>query len=482
MQQFTLKSHDNVEKICSHFHLFDYVHHQKESISKDQWNKLVTAGIYLPVIPKSHNGLESKADLTMMINRAAYHNLGLAMSLIVSTLLFADNVIEYGSQDLKNEVIHDLLNNNGQGGIAIIEPKAGSGLSLMQTVAEKVDGGFRIRGSKHWQCFSRHADWWLITAKNKDQPVAAGAFGFYIHKNQEGGFRTVETYASKGLHQIDFGANKLDVFIPEYRRLNLSGTGIPQIYQLVIPTWQQFASLGKGFLSRIYEESEKYVSSRASPDGHLKDIDFVRYRLGNIAACRTICEALFNYVLNSFSTYPKGKREIFPAQCIKVMASDAMLTGAMHYQTICGANGYRYAADNNIAAIAADDAQAFVMLSFPNDVLSLYLAKEFLHKTEVEKNKSFWTLINESGYTHAAAIHLEDLRNELNYCPSGNLELVLSGKILTRIFAITALKAYSPSNQVDQEKISSALLYCVNEIKMTLSERSISKQISKSIL
>lgn len=164
------------------------------------------------------------------------------------------------------------------------------------------------------------------------------------------------------------------------------------------------------------------------------------------------------------------------------MASDAMLTGAMHYQTICGANGYRYAADNNIAAIAADDAQAFVMLSFPNDVLSLYLAKEFLHKTEVEKNKSFWTLINESGYTHAAAIHLEDLRNELNYCPSGNLELVLSGKILTRIFAITALKAYSPSNQVDQEKISSALLYCVNEIKMTLSERSISKQISKSIL
>lgn len=479
MQTLTTKQSPFLEKTCEHFPYFDYHHYNQGNMSKELWSKLVASGIYLPVIPRSYNGRENYEELSRMIEKAAYHNLGLAMSLIVSTLLFADNVIEYGTEDLKKEVIKDLSDHAGLGGIAIIEPAVGSGLGLMQTVAEKEDGGFRIKGKKHWQCFSTSAGWWLITAKNRIQQETEGAFGFYVHKSEEGGFRTVGTYQSKGLHVIDFGVNELDAFVPDYRKLNLCGTGIPEIYQLVIPTWRQFASLGQGFLSRIYEESEKYISSRPCPAGYLKNIEFVRYRLGNIAACRTICQALFNYVIDYLRNNEKGKRDIFPAQCIKVMASDCMLTGAMHYQTLCGANGYRYDAHDNIAAMAVNDAQAFVMLSFPNDVLSLYLAKEFLDRSGADENSSFWKLINESHFTQPAAAYLEQYKKDLEYMPAGNLELVMSGKILTRIFAIATLEQYRSAAEAKPESISSAILYCVHEITTILSQKLIAKQISK---
>ncbi|MBC9932694.1 acyl-CoA dehydrogenase family protein [Chitinophaga qingshengii] len=470
-----------LEQVCEHFSAFDYRHYTQGNISKAWWEKLVTAGIYQPVIRRSDDGRENYEELSRMIAQAAYHNLGLAMSFIVSTLLFADNVMEYGTEALKKEVLADLSDHAGLGGIAIIEPEVGSGLRLMQTVAEKEGDGFRIKGKKHWQCFSTSAGWWLVTAKNKGQDETAGAFGFYVHKSAAGGFRTAQTYQPKGLHVIDFGVNELDAYVPDYRRLNLCGTGIPEIYQLIIPTWRQFASLGNGFLSRMYEESVKFASERPCPAGYLKDIAFVRYRLGNIAACRTICQALFHYVIDFFRNNEKGTREIFPAQCIKVMASDCMLSGAMHYQILCGANGYRYDASDNIAAMAVNDAQAFVMLSIPNDVLSLYLANEFLEKFGREGHTTFRDLITHSPFTQAAAAHLEPYKKELAYMPAGNLELVMSGQILTRIFAIAALDQYSSTAEADPESISAAILYCVNEIATILGNKSIAQQISNVI-
>lgn len=476
-----MKQNAFLEDICAHFPSFDYRQLKGGNVSKASWRKLVTAGIYLPVIPHSYHGRENHEELSLMIGRAAYYNLGLAMSLIVSTLLFAGNVMRYGSVELKEEVIKDLLDHAGLGSIAIIEPESGSGLSLLQTFAEKERDGFRIKGKKHWQCFSTSADWWLITAKNRYEPDTAGAFGFYVHKSAEGGFQTVREYQSKGLRLIDFGVNELDAFIPDYRRLRLSGTGIPEIYQLITPTWRQFAALGSGFLKRIYEEAMMFTSSRPCPAGHLKDIEFVRYRLGNIAACRTICRALFKYVIDCLRSNGKVRGETFPAQCIKVMASDSMLAAATEYQILCGAAGYQYDAHDSIAAMAVNDAQAFMILSIPNDVLSLSLAKEFLEMSGKAGQVTLWDSITLSHFTQPAAVYLEPYKKELQYSPVENLELVMTGRILSRVFALAALDLYKSALEVDAVNISSSALYCVNEIVTILGKQAIARQILKVV-
>lgn len=478
MKKAITKQNPFLEQICAHFPAFDY-RHARGNMPKLLWEKLVRSGVYLPVIPLSYNGRDNDEEVSAMITHAAYHNLGLAMSLIVSTLLFAGNVMEYGTEELKKEVIKDLTDHAGLGGIAIIEPEGGSGISLMQTVAEKEGGGFRIKGKKHWLCFSASADWWLIAARNSGQPEAAGTFGFYVHKSAEGGFRAARAYQPKGLHLIDFGMNEVDAFVPDYRRLNLRGAGISGIHQLIVPTWRQFASLGSGFLSRIYEESVTFTAARPCPGGYLKDIAFVRYQLGNIAACRTICQALSEYLRDCSGNSEKGRQDVFPAQCIKVMASEAMLTGAMHYQVLCGGNGYRYDAPDNIAAMAVNDAQAFIISSIPNDVLSLFLAQGFLDMPGAETQATFWTLINHSPFTQPAAVYLEQYKKDLDYMPAGNLELVMCGRILTRLFAITALDRYRSAGE--PENISSSILYCLDEISAVLGKKSIAQQISKAI-
>jgi alkylation response protein AidB-like acyl-CoA dehydrogenase len=98
-------------------------------------------------------------------------------------------------------------------GFASTEPGCGSAMSSMHTTYEKVDGGYRIRGRKHWQGFSTTAQWWLVSAKNDDRR----RHGYFI-VNRSDGFRTVQRYEPLGMKLLDYGLNEIDAFVPKHRR------------------------------------------------------------------------------------------------------------------------------------------------------------------------------------------------------------------------------------------------------------------------
>ncbi|WP_316839214.1 acyl-CoA dehydrogenase family protein [Pedobacter gandavensis] len=459
------------------FKRFDYHEYSEESMSKPEWKNLVKAGVLLPIIPKKHGGRENNEEIYLLLEKAAYYNLGLAMYLNTAILLFTRSIIGHGTEKLKEEVIADLLTHGSCGGFAVIEPETGTGISLIQTYFEEVTAGYKITGKKHWQCFSESADWWLIVAKDKRMGSAGDKFDLFVHKSASGGFKTQQRYATVGLKLIDFGLNEIEVTVPEYARLQMNSATVSDLLNLVISgAWGQWASLSAGFLKRIQEESLSFTAQRRTATGTLKDLGYVKYRLGMIASAHHICRAIFNYLMQHINLGDTGTNDMFVVQSAKLLAADYMFDAAVHYQALCGGDGYRYQPEGNISAYAMQDARAFAILGVANDILYELLAKDFLNQQVSQKEKSFYTMIQGFGHTSKASVYLESNRHLLEKIPINNTELVFAGKILARLFGITAIE-HSAATLSAAER-SAAIAFSLSEITNILTALSFAADIA----
>ena len=87
---------------------------------------------------------------------------------------------EFGSEEQKNNYLPDLISGNKIGCFGLTEADHGSDPSSMQTTAKKVDGGWKISGTKTWITNAPIADIAIIWAKTDENILK----GFILDRNQ----------------------------------------------------------------------------------------------------------------------------------------------------------------------------------------------------------------------------------------------------------------------------------------------------------
>ncbi|MFD1610668.1 acyl-CoA dehydrogenase [Sphingomonas tabacisoli] len=93
-------------------------------------------------------------------------------------------IYAYGSEDQRRKYLPKLATGEWVGCFGLTEPDAGSDPGGMRTRAEKVDGGYRISGSKTWISNAPIADVFVIWAKSD---AHGGAIrGFVLEKGAKG--------------------------------------------------------------------------------------------------------------------------------------------------------------------------------------------------------------------------------------------------------------------------------------------------------
>ncbi|MCW3466233.1 acyl-CoA dehydrogenase family protein [Chitinophaga nivalis] len=456
---------------------FDYKERPEGHLPEEVWKQLVDTGMYLPVIPAAHGGRENFAEISLLLEKAAYHNLGLAMSMNIPTLLFLRNVMLYANVTTREEVLADLLPHGRMGGFAVIEPGVGSGSVTMRTFFEQEDDGYRITGSKHWQGFSGAAHWWLIAAKDKAGGAAGDKVSFFIHKRAAGGFTTTVKYVPIGITLMDYGVNELDLFVPAYRKLELEQMSFNAIFLLTSPSWGQWTAMGAGFLTRIYEEAFRYAANRKVPAGYLLEVEHVRYRLGLIAACRDVCRALLAYLLQDTEINTQAPSDLFPWQVMKVLAADSMIAGALHYQELCGGDGCRYQAESNFSAQAVQDAKGFAIFGGSNDMLYALLTHYCLTAPGADAATDLLQLVENYAPVSSVAAVLEE-SGPIPDVPKSNTAMVICGRILARLFAIVVIKRFKHTIPLETTAVIAATTYCKQEIAALLLNWSVASAIT----
>ena len=103
-----------------------------------------------------------------------------AFSVQTSLAMYA--IYKFGSEDQKEFYLPQMAKGNLIGCFGLTEPDAGSDPSSMKTKAIKVDGGYKINGSKTWITNSPIADLLIIWAKDEQDILR----GFIVDRDIKG--------------------------------------------------------------------------------------------------------------------------------------------------------------------------------------------------------------------------------------------------------------------------------------------------------
>ena len=121
----------------------------------------------------------------------------------------------YGSEEQKQKYLPKLRTGEWVGCFGLTEPDAGSDPSSMRTRATKVDGGWKLSGSKTWISNSPIADVCLVWAKD-DEGILRG---FLLDRGMKG-LTTPKIEGKFSLRASVTGMIMMDeVFVPEENRL-----------------------------------------------------------------------------------------------------------------------------------------------------------------------------------------------------------------------------------------------------------------------
>jgi alkylation response protein AidB-like acyl-CoA dehydrogenase len=421
---------------------FDCTSYPQQNLPADDWALLVRAGVMLPALPTEFGGRDSHVEMCRVVETLAEWNLPLGMYTKIITAVALRPIAMRAGEQAKREVLPLFATADPMiCGFASTEPGCGSAMSAMQTTYEEVDGGYRIRGTKHWQGFSATGHWWLVSAKNDTN---GRRYGYFIVKRSEG-FRTVRRYEPLGMRLLDYGLNEIDAVVPAHRKIAAEDRSLSAMVEMLMPPRAMMAALAAGFLRRISREAHTYADNRPIGPGPLSALGFVRYRLRAIDTSATIAEALNHYLMTQLDV-KADMTDAFPAvQAIKILATERMVTSAYHYQQLCGGEGYRCDAPSNVAGQAFLDTRVFTIFDGTNDLLSQQLTEWCLTRHEGRPLSRFlatWPLTAPAIAEHHVDLGFldSDLRQE---------HLVLGGRAIAATFAIAQLMRWAGETQGD---------------------------------
>jgi glutaryl-CoA dehydrogenase len=93
-------------------------------------------------------------------------------------------IYAYGSEEQRDKYLPGLVSGELIGCFGLTEPDAGSDPGSMKTRAEKIDGGYRLRGSKTWISNAPIADVFVVWAKSEAH--GGQIRGFILEKGMKG--------------------------------------------------------------------------------------------------------------------------------------------------------------------------------------------------------------------------------------------------------------------------------------------------------
>ncbi|MCO5059897.1 MAG: acyl-CoA dehydrogenase [Rhizobiaceae bacterium] len=143
------------------------------------------AGLLGITIPEEYGGLGSNYVTYGLVAREVERvDSGYRSMMSVQSSLVMYPIHAYGSQEQRKKYLPKLASGAWIGCFGLTEPDAGSDPGGMKTRADKIDGGYRISGSKMWISNAPIADVFVVWAKSPahDNQIR----GFVLEKGMKG--------------------------------------------------------------------------------------------------------------------------------------------------------------------------------------------------------------------------------------------------------------------------------------------------------
>jgi alkylation response protein AidB-like acyl-CoA dehydrogenase len=200
----------------------------------------------------------------------------------VQTSLVCSSILAWGSDEQKRQYLPRLCTGEWLGCFGLTEPEAGSDAASQRTRATKVDGGWRLNGSKMWISLGNEAQVALIFAQT-DPELRHRGLACFLVDTSDPGYRPQPIHHKMGLHGSDTASIALDdVFVPDDAVLGEVGQGF-RIAMSALDSGRYSVAAGcVGICQGCVEESVRYATQRRQFDRPIASFQLVQAMLADM--------------------------------------------------------------------------------------------------------------------------------------------------------------------------------------------------------
>ena len=195
--------------------------HRHEHFDRAIMNEFGEHGLLGATIPEQYGGAGMSYVCYGLIAREVEHvDSGYRSAMSVQSSLVMHPIYAYGTEEQRVKYLPKLASGDWVGCFGLTEPDHGSDPGGMKSRAKRVDGGYRLTGSKMWISNSPIADVFIVWAKTEDEVIR----GFVLEKDMQG-LSTPKIEGKFSLRASITGEIVMDeVFVPEENLLpNVEG-------------------------------------------------------------------------------------------------------------------------------------------------------------------------------------------------------------------------------------------------------------------
>jgi len=299
--------------------------------------KLIPLGYIAPMIPEAYGG--SFTDVTtygLICEELARVDWVVASVVSVTNSLVGGSILRHGSEAQKEAWLPRLASGEVLTSACLTEPGGGTDLGNLRTTAERVNGGYRLRGTKVFISHAAHAGLFFVVASVDLAKKHKGVTAFLVEPRSEGisiGEFPMRTLKRDNLAEVHFD----DVFVPDANLLGEAGGGFPVLGSALDMGRFSVAARCLGQSQRCIDLAVAYAMEREAFGQRIGEFQMIQQKVADMI-CRTEGARGVVYRLGRMKDAGVARASM-ESSLAKLMASEAATQNALDAIQIHGGYG-----------------------------------------------------------------------------------------------------------------------------------------------
>ena len=345
---------------------------EKMEVPKILIDRMKELGLFATYIPEKYGGAGlSFRFLIRAIEEISKACPSTALVLDGALTLFAEPLLMFGSEDLKNRYLRKVAKGS-IGGLALTEPGSGSDAASIKTHAVKKGKNYVINGSKIFISNGRLAEFYVVDVVTDPSKGYKGISTFVVDSDTPGLeiSRDIHKMGIRGSSTVELVFNNVEV--PEENLIGQLNGGFRVVMETLDAGRIGIASQALGIAEGAFEEAIAYIKERKQFGRTISSFQGIEFMIADMG---TRIEASRQLIYAATEAWEKHVDSVKLSSMAKLFASDMAMSVTTDCLQLFG--GYGYTTDFD-AERHMRDAKITQIYEGTNQIQRVIISREIL--------------------------------------------------------------------------------------------------------
>ncbi len=276
-------------------------------------------------------------EYVLILNELSRVDPAVGLSVAAHNSLCTQHILKFGDDEQRRRWIPDLAQGKKIGAWSLTEPGAGSDAAGTRARAERVDGGWRLNGSKTFTTHGSVGETCVVFAVSDPEGERHHNISAFVLEKGMEGFRPGKKENKLGTRASDTAEVVMeDCLVPAANLLGGEGNGFNHALQILDGGRISIAALGLGTANGAFDTARAYAGQRVQFGRPIAKVQAIQFHLAEMVTRIAAAEAL---TMAAAAAMDAGERVTRIAAEAKLYAGEAAVFCAERGVQIHGGYG-----------------------------------------------------------------------------------------------------------------------------------------------